>query len=173
MATQKTPPATPARIHASDGIARRAESNSLSATQRTAPTSSLVDRLTGARRTNQSLDRDQRIRRASDFLALRHSGVSRAHPLLVLRAVPNNLNRTRFGFVVSKRISVKAVDRNRVRRRLRDIVRRAPVREGWDQLLIARKPIVGADFQTIRSAVLDLERRLDLLETPSHGKCGE
>jgi ribonuclease P protein component len=82
----------------------------------------------------------------------------------VLRAVPNALNLTRFGFVVSKRVSVKAVDRNRIRRRLRDIVRRAPILEGWDQLLIARKPIVEADFQTIRSVVLDLERRLDLLD---------
>jgi ribonuclease P protein component len=124
-------------------------------------------------RNRESLDRDQRIRRKSDFLALRQRGTSRAHPLLVLRAVPNALDYTRFGFVVSKRVSMKAVDRNRVRRRLRDIVRRASVREGWDQLLIARKPIVEADFQTIRRVVLDLERRLDLLEKPGTGESGE
>jgi ribonuclease P protein component len=88
----------------------------------------------------------------------------------VLRAVPNALGHTRFGFVVSKRVSMKAVDRNRVRRRLREIVRRAPVRKGWDQLLIARRSIVEADFQTIRHVVLDLERRLDLLEKPGNGK---
>jgi hypothetical protein len=34
-------------------------------------------------------------------------------------------------------------------------------------LLIARRPIIDADFQTIRGVVLDLERRLDLLEKPS------
>jgi len=91
----------------------------------------------------------------------------------VLRAVPNALDYTRFGFVVSKRVSMNAVDRNRVRRRLREIVRRAPVREGWDQLLIARKPILDADFQTIRNVVLDLERRLDLLGKPGAGEGGE
>ena len=87
----------------------------------------------------------------------------------MLRAVPNALHNTRFGFVVSKRVSAKAVDRNRVRRRLRDIVRRAPIREGWDQLLIARRPIIDADFQTIRGVVLNLERRLDLLEKRGDG----
>lgn len=91
----------------------------------------------------------------------------------MLRAVPNALDYTRFGFVVSKRVSMNAVDRNRVRRRLREIVRRAPVREGWDQLLIARKPILDADFQTIRNVVLDLERRLDLLGKPGAGEGGE
>ena len=91
----------------------------------------------------------------------------------MLRAVPNALDYTRFGFVVSKRVSMNAVDRNRVRRRLREIVRRAPVREGWDQLLIARKPILDADFQTIRGVVLNLEHRLNLLEKPADGKDGE
>jgi ribonuclease P protein component len=116
-----------------------------------------------------SLGRNQRIRSKGDFLSLRHQGSSRAHPLLVLRAVPNSLGITRFGFVVSKRVSMKAVDRNRVRRRLREIVRQAPVLKGWDQLLIARKSIVEADFQSIRRVVLGLEQRMGLLEKPSGG----
>ena len=87
----------------------------------------------------------------------------------MLRAIPNVLNQTRFGFVVSKRISGRAIDRNRVRRRLREIVRQAPIRVGWDQLLIARRPILDADFQTIRTAVLNIERRLDLLDVPEAG----
>jgi ribonuclease P protein component len=67
---------------------------------------------------------------------------------------------------------MKAVVRNRVRRSLREIVRRAPVRKGWDQLLIARRSIAEADFQTIRQVVLGLERRLDLLEKPGNDKAG-
>lgn len=85
----------------------------------------------------------------------------------MLRAVPNALPYTRFGFVVGRRVAAKAVDRNRIKRRLREIVRRLAVREGWDQLLIARRGSVDADFQAIRKAVLDLERRLNLLEQPT------
>jgi hypothetical protein len=36
-------------------------------------------------------------------------------------------------------------------------------------LLIARRPIIDADFQTIRGVVLNLERRLDLLEKRGDG----
>ena len=123
--------------------------------------------LTGEIRIRQTFTRDQRLRRKSDFQALREHGVSRAHPLLVLRAVPNALPYARFGFVVGRRVATRAVDRNRVRRRLREIVRRLPVRGGWDQLLIARKSIVDADFDAVRSAVVELERRLGLLDEGS------
>lgn len=170
VATQETPSATSARIHEPHGNARRAKSDRLTATQGKAPASSLASGQAGNRLVSESLNRDERLRRKSDFLTLRQRGNSRAHPLLVLRAVPNTLAYTRFGFVVSKRVSVKAVDRNRIRRRLKEIIRLAPIRQGWDQLLIARKPIVEADFQAIRGAVLDLEKRLNLLEELGNGQ---
>jgi ribonuclease P protein component len=94
---------------------------------------------------------------------LREVGISRAHPLLILRATPNNLSHARFGFVVGKRVSLKAVERNLIRRRLREIVRRVPIQGGWDQLLIARRSIVSAEFSALRDAVLQLEKRLGLL----------
>ncbi|MEX2599008.1 MAG: ribonuclease P protein component [Dehalococcoidia bacterium] len=108
---------------------------------------------------DQSLQREKRIRQRSDFDSLRRDGVSRAHPLVVIRAVPNGLPHARFGFIVGRRVSTKAVHRNRVKRRLREIVRRSSVHPGWDLLFIARRPAVEADFGTLRRAVLDLERR--------------
>ena len=74
---------------------------------------------------------------------------------------------TRFGFIVSRRVSVKAVERNRVRRRVREVARRNPVSTGWDVLFIARRDAVEADFKSIEQAVLDLERRAGLHEQPS------
>lgn len=118
---------------------------------------------TNERRIRQTLNREQRLRRKSDFQALRKSDISRAHPYLVLRATPNDLPYTRFGFVVGKRVSLKAVERNLIRRRLREIVRRAPLLGGWDQLLIARRSSLGVDFSALRDAVLQLEKRLGLV----------
>ena len=94
----------------------------------------------------QGIRREQHLRRQSDFQALRKSGLSRAHPLVVLRAAPNALPYVRFGFVVSKRVSKLAVVRNRIRRRMREIVRRLPLGEGWDMLIIARKDAADAAF---------------------------
>jgi ribonuclease P protein component len=111
---------------------------------------------------DQSFQRDKRIRRRSDFERLREQSISRAHPLLVLRAARNGLPYSRFGFIVGRRVANRAVLRNRIRRRLREIARRTPVRPGWDMVFIARKPAAEADFAELAQAVRDLERRAGL-----------
>ena len=118
---------------------------------------------------DETLGRAQRLRRRSDFQALRERGISRAHQLLVLRAAPNGLPYTRFGFVVGRRVAAKAVARNRTRRRLREIARRTPVRSGWDLLFIARRAAAEARFADLRDAVRQVEGRAGLLETPLDG----
>ena len=111
----------------------------------------------------QGIRREQRLRRQSEFQALRKSGLSRAHPLVVLRAAPNALPYVRFGFVVSKRVSKLAVVRNRIRRRMREIVRRLPLGEGWDMLIIARTGAADAAFVDLRDAVERLASRLGIV----------
>ncbi len=112
----------------------------------------------------QTLGREQRLRRQSDFQALRERGISRAHPLLVLRAAPNGLPYARFGFVVGRRVDRGAVVRNRTRRRMREIARRTPVRAGWDLLFPARRAAAQARSVEVREALTQLERRAGLLD---------
>ncbi|MCY4449967.1 MAG: ribonuclease P protein component [Chloroflexi bacterium] len=113
--------------------------------------------------TGQGISREQRLRRQRDFQALREHGASRAHPLLVMRAMPNSLPRARFGFVVSKRSAPLSVTRNRVRRRMREAVRALPFQDGWDVLLIARQSTAEASFDALQGATASLARRLRLL----------
>jgi len=84
---------------------------------------------------------------------------------LVLQTVLNSLPYSRFGLVVSRRVDLRAVGRNRVRRRLREIVRQSPVRAGWDVVLVARPAAAGAAFGELRQAVWELERRAGLVDT--------
>ncbi len=116
---------------------------------------------------DQSFQRDRRLRKSSDFQLLRERGISRAHPLLILRAARNELPYSRFGFIVGRRVAAKAVIRNRLRRRLREIVRRASVQGGWDVLLIARKAAIEEQYETLQEAVLELVRRAGLRESCS------
>ena len=113
--------------------------------------------------TGQGINRAQRLRRQRDFQALRENGASRAHPLLVMRAMPNSLSHARFGFVVSKRAAPLSVTRNRVRRRLREAVRSLRFQDGWDVLLIARQSTAEAPFDALQRATASLARRLHLL----------
>lgn len=113
--------------------------------------------------TGQGISRAQRLRHQRDFQALREHGASRAHPLLVMRAMPNALPLARFGFTVSKRAAPLSVTRNRIRRRLREIVRALRFQQGWDVLLIARQSTADAPFDALQEATVSLARRLRLL----------
>ncbi len=89
-----------------------------------------------------------------EFARLAERGVSRTHPLLVGRFVRTDLDRTRFGLATGRRLG-GAVVRNRVRRRIREVLRvMAPsFQPGWDVLIIARPTIVEADHDALVGAM--------------------
>ncbi|MDD5039010.1 MAG: ribonuclease P protein component [Dehalococcoidales bacterium] len=90
--------------------------------------------------------------------------------LVVMRALPNALAFPRYGFSVGKRVG-KAVVRNKVKRRLREIVRIMPLKPGWDIVFIARPAAAAGDFTDLKSSVKDLLSRAHLLGTNETGCC--
>lgn len=70
---------------------------------------------------------------------------------MVLRFVPNARDHDRFGISTGRRLG-GAVQRNRVRRRLREILRADPneTGHGWDILIVARPRSVDASFDELR-----------------------
>jgi ribonuclease P protein component len=80
---------------------------------------------------------------------------------LVLRALPNKLSSSRFGFVVSRRVG-NAVVRNHIKRLLREITRQTPVKPGWDIVFIARIPASATGFEDLGKSVRKLLFRADL-----------
>jgi ribonuclease P protein component len=91
-------------------------------------------------------------------------GSSRASNFVVVKAMPNSLALSRYGFSVSKRVG-KAVTRNRVKRLLREILRIMPLKSGFDIVFIARPAAATADFISLEGAVEGLLSRAHLLET--------
>ena len=109
------------------------------------------------------MERKYRLRLNADFQRVRQKGRSWANRLVVLCALPNELEHSRFGFAASKRIG-KAVVRNRVRRRMREAVRLrfVAIQEGWDMVFIARSAIADSNHAELSSAVEDLLTRANL-----------
>ena len=66
------------------------------------------------------MQRERRLTEGKRFSLIHREGRGWANRLLVLKIIPNDLDRNRFGFLAGKRIG-KAVVRNRVKRRLREV----------------------------------------------------
>ena len=67
---------------------------------------------------------------------------------------------------MGKRVG-NAVIRNKVRRRLRELVRAQAVRPGWDVILIARRDTSTADYDQLKHDLELLLIRADLLKVPA------
>jgi len=89
-----------------------------------------------------------------DFVRVQTRGQSFSRRHLVLLIAPGIETQTRLGFTVSGRVG-GAVVRNRVRRRLREIVRAqsADLSPGWDHVLIARPKAPQADFAVLKEEI--------------------
>lgn len=97
------------------------------------------------------------LRAPRDFAALQAAGRSRNHPLLSIRTRRNELGRDRFAISTGRRVG-GAVVRNRVRRRVKEILRHSatPASHGWDVLVVCRPASAAAGFGDLRQAVVHL-----------------
>ncbi len=111
-----------------------------------------------------------RLARAGEFQKLKREGVSLHGKFMVLSVLKNQAGESsaRLGIITSRRVGT-AVARNRVRRRLREIVRvdRPSLTMGCWVVLIARQRAVEASFSQIRDEWRALATRARVLEQPS------
>ena len=99
-----------------------------------------------------------RLTRRQDVLSVLQEGQRARHNLLMVAFRPNGLPRNRFAYAIGKRVG-NAVVRNLVRRRLREIVRAAPLRPGYDIVVSGRPPAAEASFDELRRAFVSCAYR--------------
>ena len=111
------------------------------------------------------LPRPQRLTARRQFAAVyrQRRAVSDALLALHLLARPDEAGTPRFGFVVSKKVG-KAHDRNRIRRRLREICRHRNWSEWgvFDAVLVARPGAAEASSPELEASLLQLFNRARL-----------
>ncbi len=94
----------------------------------------------------------ERLRRRADFLAAA-AGFKAPATAFVLQALPRGDARpARVGFTVSRKVG-NAAERNRVRRRLREVVRLSAsgrMQPGYDYVVIGRRAALGLAFDRMQ-----------------------
>ena len=102
------------------------------------------------------------MRHRADFLAAADGSKASGPAFTLLACRREDEGPARVGFTVSKKVG-NAVERNRVRRRLREIVRLAPVghlQAGHDYVLIGRRAALALPFARMAA---ELDGALDRL----------
>jgi ribonuclease P protein component len=112
-----------------------------------------------------SFPKSRRLTKASEYERVKRDGFTRRGKLLMLNVVAvESSGPCRVGFIASRRIG-GAVARNRVRRRLREIVRQHQheLREGFWIVLVARRDAAEANYRALEHELLRLARRASIL----------
>lgn len=108
-----------------------------------------------------------RLTKKKDFEAVFKNGKTFKQGFLVIKIAKNNLGINRFGFIVSQKISKKANVRNKVKRRLREVVRleikNNNKKEGIDAIFISLSGIEKKSFSEIKEEAIKLLKKSGII----------
>ena len=106
-----------------------------------------------------------RLTHSDDIKRVRQEGKSFAHPALVLGFIPNRLDQNRIAVIAGRSVG-GAVQRNFAKRRLRSAFQQFQegLKQGYDLILIARKPILEIPYASLLEGLDSLIRRTELLK---------
>jgi ribonuclease P protein component len=95
------------------------------------------------------------LKKRKDFDSVFKKGKGFREKSLFLKIAKNNLAASRFGFVVGKTLSSKASQRNKIKRRLREIIsnKLSKVKPGVDAVIVAQKGMRNEGFQETNETV--------------------
>ena len=113
---------------------------------------------------------EEYLTKPEQYALVYNKGSSWVNDLMVVKALPNGLGFSRYGFSVSRRVG-KAVVRNRVKRLFREILRQTPLQVGWDIIFIARLAVANADYASLKRSLNSLLSRARLLDSLENITC--
>jgi ribonuclease P protein component len=116
-----------------------------------------------------------RLKQRADFLAAAGGAKVATAGFVLQERNRDDGAPARIGFTVSRKVG-NAVERNRVRRRLRDIVRRSAaddLRSGYDYVLVGRRTALSRQFDQMIEDLKNALRRLERQRSTPPSRAGD
>ena len=111
------------------------------------------------------LPRENRLKQKKDLEKVLKTGKGFREDFLILKLRENNLKESRFAFIVSQKISKRATLRNKIRRRLGEIIKMKfkKVKKGVDGLFIACPGLEKKDFWETEATMEKLFKKAGII----------
>ncbi len=111
------------------------------------------------------LPTNHRLKQEKDFSLLARSKKSAFSKAVSMKVRENALPHSRFGVVVGLKVHKKAVQRNILKRRIREILRKhlAEIKPGYDVMVLTQTKALAADYAELEAQLLSCLKKLQLL----------
>jgi len=112
------------------------------------------------------LAKQQRLVKQKDFEKVFKRARSCFSKSLGVKALVNELEHNRFGIVISAKISKKAVERNKLKRQIRQAAREfsQTLKSGFDIVILARPGFINQDYKIVKAELEKIFTKLRLLK---------
>lgn len=113
------------------------------------------------------LPKQRRIRKSSEYKRIFQDGKVVFSDIFIFKYLENNEDMTRFGIIVSTKVSKKAVKRNKVKRQISAILELMlkDVKEGYDCAIMVKKGIGDTfKFHELKKQIQHLFKKGNLLK---------
>jgi ribonuclease P protein component len=109
-----------------------------------------------------SIKREFLLRRQKDFDNVFENGNNISHPKINIKYIFNQLDYPRMAVIISKKVLKKAVQRNTLKRRIKEVIR--PIIERMkniDIVFIPKKEIFEEKFSQLKETIIGLIEKED------------
>lgn len=113
-----------------------------------------------------------RLKKNKDINHVLKKGKRLKEGFLILKKIPNQLEQVRFVFIVSQKFSKNATLRNKIKRRLRELVglRLKKIKKGIDIALIAVPGLENKDFWGVEETINKLFQKAGIINNQTNSK---
>ncbi|MFA5228326.1 MAG: ribonuclease P protein component [Candidatus Paceibacterota bacterium] len=99
------------------------------------------------------LPKENRLKKKKEFEAIFENGRIKKGKNIIVRYLGNGTEETKVGFIVSKKVSKKAVERNKIKRQLREATKQTDLKRGLSIIIIALSTIKDVPYGGIEEDV--------------------